>query len=284
MKIEGPDKFSAVWLSHSSIGDFLKCPRLYYLHNMYKNPKTGRKINITSPALALGVAVHEVLEPLAWIKTEDRFKQDFKKLFEEAWKPVSGKLGGFKTEEKEIETKNRGWEMIQRVLENPGPLSNPALRMVKDKKDLPYFFLMPEENIILCGKIDWLEYLPETDSLHILDFKTGRSEEKEDSLQLPIYLLLLKNLKSRPVSKASYWYIDRDNEPKEKPLPSVDESFKKLCEIGLQVKKARKAPESEGLLKCPHGGCRECEPFEKILRGEAEYVGVGNYNQELYIL
>src|ERR1035437_4279352 len=33
------DKFNAVWVSHSSIGDFLKCPRLYYLHNVYKNDK-----------------------------------------------------------------------------------------------------------------------------------------------------------------------------------------------------------------------------------------------------
>ena len=64
------DKYKAVWVSHSSMGDFLKCPRLYYLHNVYKNPKTGRKIAIVSPHMSLGVAVHNVLENLVNFKTE----------------------------------------------------------------------------------------------------------------------------------------------------------------------------------------------------------------------
>ena len=39
------DKYTAVWVSHSSMGDFLKCPRAYFLHNVYKDPKTdsGKK-------------------------------------------------------------------------------------------------------------------------------------------------------------------------------------------------------------------------------------------------
>ena len=49
-----------------------------------------------------------------------------------------------------------------------------------------------EENIILNGKIDWLEYVPEDDSIRVIDFKTGKNDEKEGSLQLPIYILLLK--------------------------------------------------------------------------------------------
>ncbi len=53
-----PDKYTATWVSHSSMGDFIKCPRAYYLKNMYKNPKTGKKIGIVSPALSLGSAVH----------------------------------------------------------------------------------------------------------------------------------------------------------------------------------------------------------------------------------
>ena len=62
------DPYKATWVSHSSIGDFLKCPRAYYLHNVYKDPGTRRKINIVNPALSLGVAVHEVLEGLARFK------------------------------------------------------------------------------------------------------------------------------------------------------------------------------------------------------------------------
>ena len=42
------------------------------------------------------------------------------------------------------------------------------------------FFISGEENIILCGKIDWLEYVPSDGSLRVIDFKTGRSDEKEE--------------------------------------------------------------------------------------------------------
>ena len=273
------DKYTATWVSHSSMGDFLKCERLYYLHNVYKNPKTGKKINITCPPLALGIAVHEVLEPLAWLKAEDRLKQPFKELYEKAWKPVSGKMGGFKNAEEEEKQKERGWQMIQRVIENPGPILKPAVRLGKSRDDLPYFFLLPEENVILCGKIDWMQYIKETDSLHIIDFKTGKKEESDDSLQLPIYLLLGAHYKTRPITKASYWYIDRDTELLEKKLPSKEEAIEKVVKIARDVAKARK-----GDMKCKTNGCRHCEPFEKILRGEAEYVGVGNFKQELYVI
>ena len=59
------DKYTAYWVSHSSINDFLKCPRAYFLKNVYKDPKTGRKIKLISPPLALGQAVHEVVESLS---------------------------------------------------------------------------------------------------------------------------------------------------------------------------------------------------------------------------
>lgn len=276
------DKYSAVWVSHSSMGDFLKCPRLYYLHNVYKDPKTGRKINITNPALALGVSVHEVLEGLAKYKTEDRFKIPLLDQFETAWKKVSGKKGGFKKAEEEAEVKARGRAMIQRVVDNPGPLAERTVKL-PEKDMLPNFFLSEAENIILCGKIDWLQYIPADDSIHVLDFKTGKNEEKGESLQLPIYQLLLKNLQKRKVTGASYWYLDKDNAPVEVNLPDEAESYAKVIEVARKVKTARETKSFD----CPRkseGGCFGCKPFEAILKGEAEYIGVGEYNQDIYIL
>ena len=52
------DKFKATWLSHSSIADFLKCPRLYYLRNIYKNPRAGHKITVLLPHPAGDIASH----------------------------------------------------------------------------------------------------------------------------------------------------------------------------------------------------------------------------------
>ena len=66
------DKYKAVWVSYSSISDYLHCPRAYYLKNVCKTPDTNRKIEVTSPALSLGKAVHNTLEPLAKVSIDDR--------------------------------------------------------------------------------------------------------------------------------------------------------------------------------------------------------------------
>lgn len=273
------DKYSAVWISHSSVGDFLKCPRLYYLHNVYKDPKTGHKVNITNPALALGVAVHEVLEGLIAYKAEDRMKQPLLEHLDKAWAKVSGKRGGFRSSDEEEQVKERAKSMIERVIKNPGPLERKAIKI---SQELPNYYISEADNIILCGKVDWLEYLPETDSVHILDFKTGKNEESADSLQLPMYHLLVKNCQKRSVGKASYWYVDRDDAPIEKPLPNLEEAHARVLEAGKKVKAARMAKAYD----CPRGasGCFGCKPFEAILKGEAEFVCVGEYNQDLYIL
>lgn len=287
------DKYSAVWVSHSSMGDFIKCPRAYYLHNVYKDAKSRRKIGIVSPAMSLGSAVHEVLEGLVAFKAEDRFAQP-EKLFEKyeaAWKKISGKKGGFRTPEEEADAKARGRAMIERVIENPGPLAQKTVRFGSDDPAdmLPHFFLSEKENIILCGKIDWLVYNPEDDSLHVLDFKTGKNEEKGDSLQLPIYQLLLNKLQKRKVSGASYWYLDKDGAPVSMELPGIEKATVDVMTTAQAVKKARDQAKVFGpdmAFRCPKGaeGCYACRPFEAILKGEAEYVGVGGYNQDLYMI
>ncbi len=278
-----PDKYSAVWVSHSSMGDFLKCPRAYFLHNIYKDPNTNHKINITSPAMSLGVAIHEVLEGLIKYKAEDRRKQNLLKIFEIEWQKVSGRTGGFTSSDIEKEYKERGQKMLTRVQNNFGPLINKAIRLQERENNMPpNFYLSEEDNIILCGKIDWLEYLPENDAIHVLDFKTGKNEEKEDSLQLPIYLLLLNNLQGRLVTRASYWYLETDDFLTEKELPPLATAEQSVLKVAREIKKAR---EDKNFL-CPRGntGCFSCQPYEKILNGQAEYVGVGGYGQDIYIV
>ena len=259
------------------MSDFIKCPRLYYLRNVYKDPVTRHKINIINPSLALGQSVHEVLEALSIVRAEDRFTTSLLTTYDTVWEKVSGKLGGFSSDQEEKEVKKRGTQMLQRVMDHPGPLKNKA---VKIHKELPNYYLSEEENIILCGKIDWLEYNEADDSVHIIDFKTGRHDESASSLQLPIYLLLVHNLQKRKVNKASYWYLDRDNEPVSIQLPNLDEANEIVLQTAKKVKEAR----LKGEYLCPKGGCFACRPFEKIINHEAEFVGVGGYSQDLYII
>ena len=320
------DTYGAVWVSHSSMGDFLKCPRAYYLKNMYKDPKTRHKVSLVSPAMSLGTAVHEVVEGLALIKSDERFAGTqeeicarFLKRFDEEWAKVSGKRGGFATPEEEAAMKERGIAMIRRVAEHPGLLKEKTIRLKEPSNGLPpYFFISKEEGIILCGKIDWLVHVPKDDSIQILDFKTGKNDEKEDSLQLPIYALLLDFVQKRPVTGVWYWYLDRSDEPEPGSLPRLDDARERVLEVARAVKAAREQAAVDGpenVFICPRKrnihkrdmqkgdtqkgaqmdmkgglddevskGCFACESLEKVLRGEAEFVGVGEYNQDLYFL
>ncbi len=273
-----PDKYSATWISHSSLGDFIACPRSYYLKNVYKSPKTGNKMQLISPALVLGQVVHNVLESRSKLVVGERFKQPLLEQYSELWTQFSGKRGGFADASEEQRFKERGEQMLRNVMNNPGPLSKLA---VKISVDLPYYWLSESDEIILCGKIDWLEYLPEEDGVRIIDFKTGKHKEKEGSLQLPIYHLLVHNTQQRKVVDACYWYLEDPEGLSIKELPSLEAAHEQVLALAKQVRLARKLE----MFKCPEGkaGCRSCQPYEAILRGEAEYIQVKD-RRDIYIL
>lgn len=272
-------KTSPIWVSHSSIGDFLKCPRLYFLHNVYKDIRTGHKITLINPYLALGQTVHEVVESLSVLKVEDRLKHSLLDKYNKAWVKVTGELGGFHDSEQEKIFKERGTKMLQRIIDNPGPILNKAIKLSSPDSLPPRYYLSQEENLLLCGKIDWLEYIPEDDSLHIIDLKTGKNEEEENSLQLPIYFLLVKNLQKRNIKKASYWYLDKSNKPIKVQLPEPEEAYKKVFEVAMKIKQVRITRS----YNCPRNGCYACKPYEAILNKEAKFVGTSDY-QDIYIL
>ncbi len=273
-----PDKYTALWLSHSSIRDYLICPRAYYLKNVYKDPKTNHKIQIISPPLSLGQAVHQVVESLSVLPTNKRFQQPLMEKFHQAWQKVSGIKGGFFDLITENKYKDRGQKMIQRVIDHPGPLNNLA---VKIDDDLPSFYLSEVDNIILCGKIDWLEYLPDTNSVHIIDFKTSTKEEDPKSLQLPIYHLLVKNCQKRKVTKVSYWYLQKDNKPTKRTLPNLKLSRQIILKIAKKIKLARQLNN----FKCSQkDGCYACRNFDAILQGKGKFVGTGGYGRDIYVL
>lgn len=272
------DKFTATWVSHSSITDFLQCPRAYYLKNVYKEPDSGRKIQVITPPLALGSTVHAVLESLSQLPTAERFKTPLVKRFDEAWVGVTGKKGGFFSQSQEQKYRSAGERMLQYVTRHPDLLARPAVKL---SSKIPFFWLSSEDEIILCGKLDWLEYLPDSDSVHIVDFKTGKSQESADSLQLPIYLLLAHHVQKRSVARLSYWYLRHKQAPVAQPLPDLEESRQKVLEIAKKIKLARKL----GHFVCSKKtGCRACRDLEKVVAGEGELVGVGDYNQSIYIL
>jgi len=273
------DKYKAVWLSHSSIGDYLKCPRLYFLRNVYKDPVSGHKFTIMTPPLALGQAIHEVVESLSTLPVGERLEISPIKKLEVAWKKIEGEKGGFKNHAQELEYKDRGRKMLKNLEDNPGPILKKAVKL-KSEDGLPYFWFSEEDNIILCGKIDWIEHIDTNDSIHIIDFKTGRNEEDETSLQLPIYLLLASNIQKRKISKASYWYLEKPDGLTPVKLPEVKDSVERVGKIASRIKLARQLNH----FTCETNGCRFCTPFERVFRSSGKLVGLSDYGQDIYIL
>jgi hypothetical protein len=244
---------------------------------VYKDPTTNRKISIISPALALGQSVHEVVEALSVIPVNKRFSTPLNERFEQVWKKVEGEKGGFLSEAQEERFKNRGRKMLKRVMDNPGPIERLA---VKIRQELPYFWLSEPDEIIMCGKIDWLEYLADEDGVHIVDFKTGKKQVKTDSMQLPMYQLLAEKTQKRPVLKASYWYLEHDDKPEEQELADTKEVGEAVLKTAKQIKLQKKLDR----LNCPKNGCGWCKPYENILEGKAQKVGVNDFGQDLYVV
>lgn len=230
------------------------------------------------PALALGQTVHDVIDAISVLPVEKRLEKPLPLLFDEKWKRVGGKMGGFKDQDEEELYKKRGRKMVNRIMKNPGPVVKKAIKL---RDSLSWYWLSEEENCILCGKIDWLEYLEPEDAIRIIDFKTGKFDEDPDSLQLPIYYLLCTNVQKRSIAGVQYWYLDKDDEPLDMPLPRYDESEKQLLEIGKRITLAKKLDRFVCNFK---DGCHACRPLERIVHGKAELVGVNEYNQDLYIL
>lgn len=271
--------YNSFWISYTKINDFLTCPRGFYLKHLYKNPKTGKKIQIASPHLSLGSAVHEVLENLANIESYKRFNQSLVKKLDQVWPKYSGKKGGFNSLEMELEFKKKAEEMLRKVMNKPRFLEN---KSVKLDKTLLSFPLSLDRDFILCGKVDWLEFLPEDNSIHISDFKTGKNRESEDSLQLGIYFWLVsKYLKSKQadleIKKMTYWYLD-SNVIEEKQIPKIGDLEEEILKIGKKMKLAIKL----NSFSCPKEGCFSCSDLEKVVNNQAELVGVNDMGKEIY--
>lgn len=264
---------NALFLSHTSLGDFLKCPRAYYFKNIYRDKKTGYKLQIASPYLTLGSLVHEVIKWFLEMRRQISKEQLLAK-YENNWLKYQGKRGGFSGKVEEESFKERGRKMLDRFYD-----TSKILGQMLPPMDFPKYFLDGET--ILFGNLDYAEETP-NGGLHIIDFKTGQQDEK-DPLQLYIYAILAEANLQKPVTKISYWYLDRDDEPKEAVLDSLEQHVEYLKQKAQDIKKAM----IEGQWVCSKMGpstssgqslCFDCQNYQAILEGKGEF----QYEDEFY--
>jgi hypothetical protein len=256
-----------LWISHSAISSYEKCPHLYYLEYEYRNPATNNRIQIINPYLALGSAVHETIEELLDVPIKKRIKVSLEKRFSEIFERYRGFNGGFISKKKEEDFFARGLKMVKQV-QDSGFLSRPSTNTTSN---FPNMNLIGED-VKLVGSIDWVELLP-NNKAHIIDFKTGNSKENNGSLQLPIYTLLAKENLKEDVEKVSYWYLQNDPEPVEQIVKDTKDSLEILKEKAQIIKKAI----DNKHFPCNYGKkCFACRDYEKIFSGDAELVESGN--------
>lgn len=266
---------NAVFISPSSLSDIEKCPQLYFLRNVYRSPR-GLKIQLINPALALGQAMHETLDQFLALMPLERTSDELERIFLQIWSQIQGEKGGFSNPTEEEEHKTRARAMLEKFINHPHFKS-----AVKTK--LPPFPKVELGNdLILTGKLDWLE--SEGSGFRIVDFKTGKNEEKDSSLQLPIYALLAREIVKSSDIRASYWYLDHDSDLVNFSLPDLDSTQKILQQKGELVKMVRQTAS----YSCQSGkeSCWACRDILEVKNGKGKLVTLDpvNRKQEIYIL
>lgn len=262
-----------LYLSYTSLKNFLKCPNTYYLKNIYRDSKTGHRIQIASPYLSLGSTVHDAIKWFIEMEgqvSKDQFMQKFRNL----WLKYTGKKGGFSSREEEASFGKRGLVMLDNFFKNHARLEKKHHRI-----EFPKYPLF--ENVILMGNFDFVGE-KEDGTLHILDFKTGANDE-EDGVQLYIYAILAEANLNKPVTTASFWYLDRDDNPIAIVLDPLEPKLEWLVEKGKQLKQAIE----QGNWICIKKDklCQECSIYQAIIDGKGEFqFSDFRYKKDVYYL
>lgn len=265
-----------IYISYTSLKDFLKCPNSYFLKNIYKDPKTGFRLQIASPYLTLGSTVHDSVKWFLDMQGQVTKEQLIQK-YRNFWLKYRGKRGGFNSLEEEATFGKRGLKMLDNFLNNAKGLEKSAPPVTFPKYNLV-------EDIILIGNFDFVGEVPDG-TLHIVDFKTGANDE-EDTLQLYLYAILAEVNLEKPVSKASFWYLDREDAPREIVLDPLEPKLAWLKEKALELKKAIQ----EGNWVCIKGlepveRCRDCKDYQAVIEGKGELqFSDYRYKKDIYYL
>jgi len=266
-----------IFISPSSISAFKSCPKAYYYQQIYKNPKTGLKIQVINPKLALGSVIHDTLGQFLHTPGVVKEKDQLLNILTRYWNNISGKKGGFLSAEEENQFKDRALKMLETFWANQHFKSTDPVKM----PDFPKLDL--GDDLTLTGKLDWIEE-EGAGKYHIIDFKTGEKEERSDSIQLPTYAVLATSFLKSPQIRASYWYLDKEKELRPYNLPNLTDTLNELRKIGLIIKNSRLT----NSFRCGSGldSCWACRNFKAVVEeGRGELVSVDyNRKQEVYII
>ena len=150
------------------------------------------------PADTAGSLVHRILcDFFSKIAREERTGERLLRMFEEGWAALSRRYLRMPGTDR---LRDSAIEQLQRFARQHDLQAEPF--MVE-----PYFQVVLVPDITLFGRLDRIDAEPDA-SLHVIDYKTGAQPDEVDAGQLRLYAIMAEEKLRRPVSRASFWYLD----------------------------------------------------------------------------
>jgi RecB family exonuclease len=179
-------------LSPLRLRTFRRC-KLRYRYQ-YVEHRRGRP----SPGDVLGALIHATLHDFfAYVPVHDRDVERLICLLDEKWQNLGFPLGS--PAEREA-WRERAEELLRRFSHQHDLAAQPLA--------LEAYYEVPiADGMALVGRIDRVD--EESDgTLHIIDYKTGARPAEVDVEQLRLYAIILERKLSRPLRRASYFYLE----------------------------------------------------------------------------
>jgi len=208
--------------SVSKLDLFDKCPKAFYftyLDPIYSKMKSKLKKepeNIWS-FQTLGKAIHDSLTLFFHLPKEQQTFSDLKEQLKLTWRseamanklPPLEKWGGFKSLDEERDCYKQALAMLLNFFKTFDQKKEIKFLPTKDLKrsieDYKKLIKPISEEFDISGRFD-LIIKGENNSLEVIDFKTGKSEN-DNHFQLQFYKLLAELNFNQPVTKASFYYL-----------------------------------------------------------------------------
>lgn len=150
------------------------------------------------PQDTVGTLVHNLLSTfLARVPPEERTPERLLKMFREGWAALSPRYRRMPGVD---DLRQRAEEQLCRFGQQHDLQAQPFL------VEAPLRLRLAPD-ILLLGRLDRVDEEPDG-SLHIIDYKTGAHPDEVDADQIRLYAIMAEEALGRPVSRASFWYLD----------------------------------------------------------------------------
>jgi len=256
-----------------SLGLYVKCPKQFYFEyldnytSVYPHKQEIKNIQIEAgkrKELTLGSLLHIILNDFFRLPKDERHEEKIVTLLKETWTGENGgargKSGGFPNIEEERQWYREALDILTRFCHSQDLAPDIAYLPEKEKENefikANFLKVNVRSDVTLAGKIDRIDKSETGEVYHLIDYKTGKSEQNDD-FQLMAYSILATEALGMPPTKASYLYLRSGNLKSFDPNKEAIECTKaRIIEIAEQIRNEK------DFLPRPTKMCYYCDYLE----------------------